>query len=768
VILPSVSSTAPPTEPLGARARAAIRSTLNLPSGAVATPASVVAGIRAGTATVVPILAAYATGRPLLVWTALGGWLSTFADTGGAYRARARHLSAFAVGGFVSVAAGALAGRSPVSAVVLVFLWAVGGALLRLYGDALASIGNLLVITFVVSLASAADVGGALTRAEFFFAGCVWATMLTLLVWPLRPWQPARRAIAASYESLARFARGIAAAMDEAPNGGPPWHDLALREHAANRQAIEAARAVLGETRRARVGSSRRGEDLVVLLESAELLFETLVAAADQVEAASRDAEASPALRAALRDAVTTVADALAAVGDSIPVIGQWRSTAAPPAHMLDRAVVDLWDAAEAEPDAAGPRAAAARHAAALLEHAATLVDTGAESVASLLTGQSGTESLAPRRAFDDGETKDTRADMWTILRANLTPDSFVLRHAVRVGVVAAVATWLGVVIRLPHASWVTTTALIVLQPYAGLTRRRGAERLLWTMLGGLLAAALAALLHDRLVIGAIMFPLAVASIAVRTSHYGLFTFFLTPVFVLLAEPAPGNWTLAVVRGLDTLLGGALALLASRLLWPTWEHSRLPAELARMIDALRAYYRAVEWQAVDAPPASPDAVGAARRGVGLASNNVDAAIQRFLAEPPGRVADVESLMTMLTFVRRMAGALTSLVVGGGSARPTAAGHAALARAVDETLAELSDAVREERVPAPLPEVVARLVHRRGETPGVAHGRERRAARQALRTTHEMPAIGIGLERIARQVGVLHAAATRVYDRRAAA
>jgi hypothetical protein len=154
--------------------------------------------------------------------------------------------------------------------------------------------------------------------------------------------------------------------------------------------------------------------------------------------------------------------------------------------------------------------------------------------------------------------------------------------------------------------------------------------------------------------------------------------------------------------------------------------------------------------------------------VGLASNNVDAAIQRFLAEPPGRVADVESLMTMLTFVRRMAGALTSLVVGGGSARPTAAGHAALARAVDETLAELSDAVREERVPAPLPEVVARLVHRRGETPGVAHGRERRAARQALRTTHEMPAIGIGLERIARQVGVLHAAATRVYDRRAAA
>ncbi|AHG91585.1 hypothetical protein J421_4048 [Gemmatirosa kalamazoonensis] len=745
-----------------------LTSTLKLPTSRIATLATLLGGLRAGMATVLPILAAYATARPILIWAAMGGWLSTFADTGGAYRARARHLAAFAVGGAVSCFVGALAARAPLTSVVLVFVWAAGGALLRLFGDAATSVGSLLAVTFVASLGTATDVRGAAARAALLLAGCAWAMLLTLFVWPLRPWQPARRTIAACYDLLAGYARGMAAAIASAPNGGAPWHDLALREHAAIRTAIETARVTFGETRRTRVGSSRRGEDLVVLLESAELLFETLVAAADQVEATARaasdrraggTADAQPSddrLVHALVDAVDAVGDALTSVADSIPVIGRWRASPPPTAHRADRAIVALWEAAETEHDPSSPRATAARNAAALLEHAVTLVDTGAEAAASLLSGGQAPAGTPRAPAQDlDADLRAAQPAPWTVLRANLTPDSLAMRHAMRVAVVAAVATWLGAVARLPHATWVTTTALIVLQPYAGLTQRRGLERLTWTLLGGLVSALLAAVVRDRLAIGAIMFPLAVASIAVRASHYGLFTFFLTPVFVLLAEPAAGDWSVALVRGLDTLLGGALALVASRVLWPSWEYRRLPSELGRMLDALRGFFRAVEWRAVGAESASQEQVAAARRAVGLASNNVDAAIQRFLGEPPGRVADVESLMTMLTFVRRMAGALTTIAVSGGGLRPTSAEHLVLARALDVALADLGDAVREERAPPPLPEPVARLAHRRAD-PTVPRDR------RALRSTHELPAVGVGLERLARQVGVLHAAAARVY------
>ncbi len=40
---------------------------------------------------------------------------------------------------------------------------------------------------------------------------------------------------------------------------------------------------------------------------------------------------------------------------------------------------------------------------------------------------------------------------------------------------------------------------------------------------------------------------------------------------------------------LDTILGGALALLGGYMLWPSWERHRLPEQLARTIDAGQMY-----------------------------------------------------------------------------------------------------------------------------------------------------------------------------------
>jgi len=204
--------------------------------------------------------------------------------------------------------------------------------------------------------------------------------------------------------------------------------------------------------------------------------------------------------------------------------------------------------------------------------------------------------------------------------------------------------------------------------------------------------------------------------------------------------------------------GGALALLASRLLWPSWEHRRLPSDLAAMVDAVREYFRAVEWQSLGTPAprrggSGPGSIGAARRRVGLAANNADAAFQRFVTEPRGPLTDVESLMAVLTFGRRLTGAITVLAVGAGS-RP-GADRVALARAIDDTLADVAAALRDERGPHPLPERVARFTHTR--TDG-APPRDPRT----LRTTLELPVGGVGLDRVARQTGVLHGAASRAF------
>ncbi|NOU28102.1 MAG: hypothetical protein HOO96_09380, partial [Polyangiaceae bacterium] len=56
-------------------------------------------GLRAAATTLVPFFLAARLERPELAWTALGGWLGTLADPGGARVVRARTVGGFVIAG---------------------------------------------------------------------------------------------------------------------------------------------------------------------------------------------------------------------------------------------------------------------------------------------------------------------------------------------------------------------------------------------------------------------------------------------------------------------------------------------------------------------------------------------------------------------------------------------------------------------------------------------------------------------------------------------
>src|SRR4051794_25802361 len=88
------------------------------------------AGLRAATATIVPLAIGEATGRHQLTWMALGGWLAIFTDPGGPYPLRARTMAAFAVTGGASLAAGCVVAAHPWISVAALFAWAAACSLL--------------------------------------------------------------------------------------------------------------------------------------------------------------------------------------------------------------------------------------------------------------------------------------------------------------------------------------------------------------------------------------------------------------------------------------------------------------------------------------------------------------------------------------------------------------------------------------------------------------------------------------------------------------
>ncbi|MGZ3442176.1 MAG: FUSC family protein, partial [Polyangia bacterium] len=568
--------------------------------------------------------------------------------------------------------AGALV--SPWAAASAPLMLVVAGlcAFAGVFGPAAAGGGVTVAVLFAVSLASPPhSTLAALERGAAVAGSGAWAMTLALLFWPVRVYKPARYAVARVDRALAAHARAMARHVDVA--GSDQWIAEVTRRHGAIRTTIEQARDVLAATRRGRPGESGRGERLLVCLQLADQLFGALVALEEVLDN-------SPARAAAAR-ALGGVAASLDTLADRVEPEGRL-----PPAPPI------AWSGDEA-------RAAGDAHAALLIGRVRAYVELAFETVATLH------EERPP--AGTPAATLAARAEtpsLWERVRENLTTDSVLARHALRVGVTAALAVVVTRAIGLQRGYWVTLTVVILLQPHRPATFTKALQRVAGTVGGAIVAALLLSSLHDARALLVIATILAGVSAAVVQLNYALFAFFLTPTFVLLAELNGRDWHLAEVRIVNTLLGGVLALAASRLLWPHRERDRFADEMARVLDALADYVATAARVIVDAVPAPAPTLPPVRRRLGLLLNGAEASFERLLAERSAPRAAHEPAMTLLLYVRRI-GATLGAAVSVRSVTPLELDRAALealAAAATAALRALAGAVQRGEAPPPLP------------------------------------------------------------------
>lgn len=599
------------------------------------------AGLRAATATVVPLVVGEATGRPQLLWVALGGWLTTFADPGGPYPLRAATLFAYALTGAASMMMGTLCAAHPWTGVGALFFWAAGCALLRVYGEAAGGVGTLSLIAFCIALgAPASDLRSLALRGLLFAAGALWATALALMLWPVHPYRPVRRAVAECHRALALQARQLAA-------GGQRWFETAARGRGQIRALLEAARSVLGSVRRGRSGESRRSDLLVALYEAAELALGDLSALSETLlSLEERGAPPPPSFAPSMTSLALALESAAQAAGEEEAAI------ATP--------VVRL----EADGELARPLAS-------LLSH----VQFALEAAAALHTGAGSLE--APQVQLEAAARRS--------IRDVLSLRSIELRHALRVGATAAAAALLGLLLHRSRRYWIIVTTVIVIQPHSGATLRRGLQRMAGTVAGAVVAALLAPLVHGQLRAALVLFALALLAAALRRHNYAIYAALMTPLFLLMAESASGDWHLAGTRISSTLLGGLVALAGSFALWPNRERDRLPAALASVLRKTAQLLSSARQGPLSYP---------ARREVGLALANADAAFERFLDEGHTDL-ESEAMMAVRSQTRRLVGAIVALAAA-GNLSPEAA------RQIELALEGLASAAQARTQPPPLP------------------------------------------------------------------
>jgi uncharacterized membrane protein YccC len=648
-------------------------------------------GLRAAIALCAPMVLGDLAGIPNLGWAALGGFEAIIADTGGPYRIRMSSLATLSLGGAAGLFLGSVAGVSLVWALPVTVLFCFGWSYLAVLGQPFASAGILVQVIFICGIgAPTASWHEALTRSLLLLAGGAWAALLSLFLWPLDAYRPARAAVAACYTELASFLNSISELSGRSEQPSDPaqplaylepapdrrtrpspalWHRLAQHHQYRVRQAVEQGWAAVAAIRAEHQSETAQGHHLVVLLEHADLLIARTVALAEHLEAQFA-AQGSLCLDRSLhslrdlRGAELFVAALLVRRqnGSAAPALAQRQQMEALPGSL---ACLDQSDLAN-------------RFLLAQVTESARLLETAIESAALLRLGKNTASETAIPPGSSVGHLGYVYARLaelrpgWNLarvtdqLRANFSSRSLLLRHAVRVSLVCGVDVVLIFLLNIDHGYWLLMTSLIVLQPHVSGTMRRGAERIGGTVGGGILAAVLAAALHSQMATAAVLFPLALLALAFLPVSYAVFAFFLTPTFVLAWLPWSGDWQLALVRTINTVAGACLALLAMRFLFPSFERDRAPQFLRASIAADRRYLAelAQSWRSQSR---SSRPLANARRATGLAHNDTEESLERLLAENwPRRRPFAHFVAAFVTYLRRFAQSVTTLAALDGA------------------------------------------------------------------------------------------------------
>jgi uncharacterized membrane protein YccC len=621
-------------------------------------------GLRGAVALCTPLVIGDLAHLPILGWAALGGFEATLADTGGPYRSRLASLATLSFGGAAGLFLGCIAGRSMIWALPVTIAFCFFWSYLAVLGQPFSSAGLLVQVIYICGI-GAAPVGwhNALGWSIALFFGGVWAAVLSLLLWPLDAYRPARLAVADCYNELASFLGSVydLATREETSRRKPTpslWHRLAQHHQFRIRRAIEQGWQAVANVHGQHQAGSALARQFVVLLEHADLLIANTIALAEHLEAqVSGDSSCFQRGITTLRD-LGSAEQWIASLLQSRRKLtvaharAKWSEMARLPHYLAG--CLDSSDASD-------------RFLLAQVAKSASLLQSSIESVSLLRIGQSpdapadGTAITTEHPEHVHQRLKQARLrPNFDLLAANLTFSSLGLRHAVRVTVVCALDVALILVLHIDHGYWLLLTSLIVLQPHVSGTLRRGLERIGGSISGGILAALLAVVLHSQLLIAAVLFPLALLSIAVLPVSYAAFAFFLTPAFVLAWLPYSGDWQLALIRVFNTFVGAAIAILAMLILFPIYERDRAATFLRASLTADRRYLEQLA-EAWKTDSSSARRLAAARRGVGLALNDTEESMQRMLAESwPRRVPFAQFATAFVTYLRRFAQSITTL------------------------------------------------------------------------------------------------------------
>ncbi|WP_150115776.1 YccS family putative transporter [Acinetobacter sp. TGL-Y2] len=217
-------------------------------------------------------------------------------------------------------------------------------------------------------------------------------------------------------------------------------------------------------------------------------------------------------------------------------------------------------------------------------------------------------------------------SDIVVRVRQNLTPESILFRHAIRLSTVLFVGYILVEITDIPSGFWILLTSVFVCLPNFNATKRRMYLRILGTFIGiivGYLVLYFVPSLIGQLLILTVCGALF---LVLRSKQYAQATAFITILALINFNFDGVGYEAAIPRLIDTIIGCFLAWLGITFIFPDWKFRNLPRTIQRSLEAQVNYLAEVVTQYHHGRNNSLN-----YRLVRRAANNIDAEIASLIS-----------------------------------------------------------------------------------------------------------------------------------------
>ena len=493
-------------------------------------------------------------------------------------------------------------------------------SMFAIWGSRATSVGTAALLIMILMLDRPLDAAGVVRESVLVLAGGLWYTAISLLASRLQPYRLAQQALGQCIHEIAKLMAIKADFYTLSTNLDDDYRRLITQQVAVSEKQ-DAVREVLFKSRRIVTESTQTGRLLLITFIDVVDLYEQIIAMYYDYSAI-RERFGETGLLDKIARLIRHLSAQLDHIGLAIqsPVIRQKPVDMIPQLDELKRSI-----------DALGDREGSTL----ILKKVLVSLRTLSQRMTTIQNNLAlPADDSAPPDTLELGRFVSHQAIDIKSFRDNITVDSSVFRHSGRV----AIAMLLGFILTkfLPyghHSYWVLLTISVILKPAFSLTKQRNIERIGGTLAGGILGVLILTFIPNKTAQFGFMVLFMLGTYSALRINYIVMVICVTP-FILILFTFLGVSYLGVAeeRFFDTLLGGAIALIAGYLLFPQWESDQLTKPIQAILNANIRYLQLL-LDSLSGRQISVVDYKLARKDVYVTSANLSAAFERMVSEP---------------------------------------------------------------------------------------------------------------------------------------